>query len=93
MFEGPVDADVAASLVAAAPNWYHWPSFDANNKMLRAAFNQTDGWVLLDAYSPTLLRADSHIGENDCLHYCVPGPADHWITLLHNIIVAAKGED
>lgn len=38
------------------------------------------GWRLLDAYSPTLLRADMHIGERrdterkpDCLHYCVVG--------------------
>lgn len=28
---------------------------------------------LFSAYTPTLLRADSHIGGPDCLHFCVPG--------------------
>lgn len=53
------------------------------------------GWKLLDAYSPVMMRADSHMGpridgkgKDDCLHYCIPGPIDHWVVLLQNILVA-----
>lgn len=89
-FEGPVDAKLALSLVEEAPEEYKWNTFHGQNKLLEAAFSRKIGWWLLDAYSPTILRADSHIGVgNDCLHYCVPGPADHWVTLLHNLLVAA----
>lgn len=61
-------------------------SFDRICKLLEEAFAEADGWTLLDAYGPTILRADSHAGE-DGLHYCVPGPIDHWVTLLYNILL------
>lgn len=52
-------------------------------------------WRLLDSYTPTFLRADSHMGGNgpDCLHYCLPGPTDHWVRLLYNILLVATTED
>ena len=43
------------------------------NSILEDAFSADLGWKLLDAYSPTVLRADMHTGGNDCLHYCVVG--------------------
>lgn len=92
MFDAPVNSNVAARLVARSPEKYAWSSFADYNKALTEAFSTDDGWRLLDAYSPTFLRADSHIGGNDCLHYCVPGPADHWITLLYNILLAATDD-
>lgn len=62
------------------------------NAMRRATADDftADGWRILDAYTPTVLRADSHIGDKDCLHYCVPGPADHWATLLYNMLLADR---
>lgn len=59
------------------------------SQVLEEAFSAEDGWRLLDAYTPTVLRADGHhgVGE-DCLHYCVPGPVDHWVTLLYNILLS-----
>lgn len=93
MFDGPVDRDTADNLVASGPEIFMWDTFRDSNALLEEAFSAEKGWTLLDAYSPTLLRADMHIGGNDCLHYCLPGPADHWITLLYNIILAATGGD
>lgn len=106
MFEGPVDADVGQRLVAAAPEEYKYPSFQESNRLLEQAFvsNHSQslesdygdgGWVLLDAYSPSLFRADMHLGGNgpDCLHYCMFGPYDHWNRLLYNIILAAKSDE
>eukprot|EP00903_Cladosiphon_okamuranus_P011478 g10810.t1 len=92
-FNPPVSAEVAARLVAAGPEDYHWKDFHAYNEILEEAFlnNSVHEWKLLDAYSPTILRADSHPGEAgevlDCLHYCMPGPVDHWVRLLYNILL------
>lgn len=91
MFDGPVDLDVALGLVAASPSKYNWTEIHDNNKLLEEAFlgEADDGWRLLDAYTPTILRADLHTGGVDCLHYCLPGPSGHWVRLLYNILVAA----
>ncbi|CAM9751170.1 unnamed protein product [Pylaiella littoralis] len=86
MFDGPVDVDTANDIVAAGPPIYGWTSFPDKNKLLEEAFGGA-GWNLLDAYTPTLLRVDSHGSVGDGLHYCVPGPVDHWITLLYNILL------
>ncbi|CAN0531880.1 unnamed protein product, partial [Laminaria digitata] len=62
-------------------------------KVLEEAFASTGGgWRVLDAYTPTLLRPDLHHGDGDCLHYCVPGPVDHWVTLLYNILLVERVE-
>lgn len=91
MFEGPVDIDVALSLVAAAPEEYQYSSFVQYNTLIENAFlgNPGNGWRLLDAYTPTVLRPDMHFGNLDCLHYCVPGPSHHWVRLLYNMLLAA----
>lgn len=93
MFDGPVDSEVAARLVGGGPAKYRWNTFRDKNARLEEAFSADKGWVLLDAYTPTVLRSDMHHGGDDCLHYCMPGPADHWITLLYNIILVATGKD
>eukprot|EP00904_Undaria_pinnatifida_P012817 jgi/Undpi1/8666/HiC_scaffold_25.g11131.m1 len=95
MFEGPVDLDVALALVDAAPESYKFSTFHDNNKLLEDAFlrDPKDGWRLIDSYTPTVLRPDLHIGGNDCLHYCIPGPTDHWVRLLYNMLLVATGND
>lgn len=57
-------------------------------QLLEDAFLDTGGsWELLDAYTPTIVRADMHGTQGDGAHYCIPGPVDHWITLLYNILL------
>ncbi|CAN0105017.1 unnamed protein product [Scytosiphon promiscuus] len=86
MFDGPVDLETALALVGEGPPVYRWTGISDKNKLLEEAFTAADGWTLLDAYGPTVLRADSHAGD-DGLHYCVPGPIDHWVKLLYNILL------
>lgn len=62
-YTGPVDEDFAAQLVSGAPKTYMWDAFAGFNLDLRSAFAEQDGWKLLDVYSPTILRPDSHIGK------------------------------
>ncbi|CAB1104360.1 unnamed protein product [Ectocarpus sp. CCAP 1310/34] len=88
MFSGPVDVDTALDLVEKGRPGYLWSTFGDKNKLLEEAFVAAHGsWTLLDAYSPTILRADSHPSANDGLHYCVPGPIDNWVVLLYNILL------
>ena len=42
---------------------------------------------MLDAYTPTIMRRDMHGHEGDGLHYCIPGPVDHWVRLLYNMLL------
>ena len=86
-FDSPVERHVAQSLVEASPESYKWKYFEENNFAFESGFSRERGWCFIDAFTPTLLRADSHIGDGDCLHYCVPGPADHWVALLYNILL------
>ncbi|CAM9357325.1 unnamed protein product [Scytosiphon promiscuus] len=89
MFGAPVSADTAAALVAQGPTDYQWTAFENRNKVLQEAFEGSGGrWRWLDVYSPTVLRADCHRGGVDCLHYCLPGPIDHWVVLLYHILLA-----
>ncbi|CAI5472652.1 unnamed protein product [Closterium sp. Yama58-4] len=43
-----------------------------------------------DVDSATSLRPDGHHrrldGTVDCRHYCMPGPLDHWVSLLYNLL-------
>ncbi|CAM9571411.1 unnamed protein product [Ectocarpus sp. 8 AP-2014] len=94
MFGGPVDLDTALDLVAKGPPRYKWTTFGDRNKLLEEAFEATHGgWTLLDAYSPTILRVDFHASEEDGLHYCLPGPIDHWVVLLYNILLEKVKSD
>ncbi|CAN0410371.1 unnamed protein product [Ectocarpus sp. 12 AP-2014] len=94
MFGGPVDLDTALDLVARGPPRYKWTTFGDRNKLLEEVFEATNGgWTLLDAYSPTILRADFHASEEDGLHYCLPGPLDHWVVLLYNILLEKVKSD
>ena len=45
------------------------------------------GVLWLDVEDSTALRADRH---RDWLHYCVPGPADWWLTFLHHLLAALE---
>lgn len=64
---------------------YNWDKFKGQNAAIRNFFeDHYPGKVLfLDAYTPTILRADNHV---DQLHYCIPGVMDNWIRLLYNAL-------
>ncbi|XP_038981284.1 protein trichome birefringence-like 26 isoform X2 [Phoenix dactylifera] len=60
---------------------------------------------LLDSYHLSLLRPDGHPGpyrklhpdiskrpQNDCLHWCLPGPIDTWNNLLMEIVLNDGGQ-
>ncbi|CAB9510251.1 Protein trichome birefringence-like [Seminavis robusta] len=51
--------------------------------------------TLLRIEETTLKRPDGHRvegykGQEDCLHYCEPGPVDHWTQLFYHHVVALQ---
>lgn len=83
-------------LVEASPPQWHWRDVLAQNAAVEAlvadaarAQSAAGGgaWVFVDVETQTALRADHH---TDPLHYCTPGPVDHWVHLLQTALTAAK---
>lgn len=74
---------------------YDWNLFDAYNRVAKRNLNdiQRDVYAhYLNVYNMTVLRPDSHVAANDCLHYSLPGPIDFWNHLLFtNLAEIAEG--
>ena len=49
--------------------------------------------LYLNVASLSSLRSDSHCNVDDCLHYCVPGPIDAWVEMLHRALWAVAHID
>ena len=62
-----------------------WP--EARRRFSRV---RTPRLVYLDADASTGLRADHH---RDPVHYCIPGPVDHWLALLQGVLQATALAD
>ena len=67
---------------------WHWDKMDDQNevvvKYIQTHYPTVD---ILDVAPMSQLRGDMHIGGGDCLHYCLPGPVDHWNKMLLNMII------
>jgi hypothetical protein len=62
---------------------FHWSDFERQNEMAFDLIRTKHPHVgFLDFANATNLRSDSHIGNGDCLHYCLPGPIDNWTKML-----------
>ena len=71
---------------------YNWEKFLAQNEKVRLLMEDMraavgGGMVYLDVDNSTALRPDHH---RDGLHYCVPGPQDHWTELLFAVLQKGK---
>lgn len=65
---------------------YHWHDMAHQNRIARSIVERF-GAVYFDVEWLTSLRPDGHNGRGDCLHYCHPGIASHWVKLLHNFMI------
>jgi len=70
-------------------------TFKRRNEIAAEIFRAHAGAIRLHAYTPSIMRIDSHVGRHvtggpiDCLHYCIPGPTMLWVDLLTNRMVQA----
>ena len=59
---------------------YGWDRFDIENHLARKLISDEYKWVTyMNVSGSTKLRLDS---RSDYMHYCIPGPIDHWIQKL-----------
>jgi hypothetical protein len=61
---------------------FHWSQIKKLNEIATASFTRA-GTEILDVYSSSIMRWDGHMGDGDCLHYCMGGTAyDSWVLFL-----------
>jgi len=62
---------------------HNWPKFQLQNQLVKKMIEMHYPHILfMDIWPSTTLRADLH-PDADGLHYCMPGPIDNWVRLLH----------
>ena len=71
---------------------HNWGWFLHQNSIVKPQVERVGG-VYMDLDTITMARADGHLGyswekhRRDCLHFCMPGPMDTWVQLLHNMLL------
>lgn len=63
---------------------WHWGDFQRQNLLAKRIVEEA-GYIYMDVDSMISLRPDGHIGSQDCLHYCLPGPLDVVMHIFYNI--------
>lgn len=80
--------------LSAANSAFHWNSFHHVNTQVRKLISSRFPQVLyLNVSHPTEMRRDSHVSAKDCLHYCIPGPIDNWITWVVHAVLSFELND
>lgn len=79
---------------------YHWGDFARQNALVAELIaREFPGVSYLDVATSTALRGDFHISamqrqppdDSDCMRYDEPGPMDHWVRGLYNVMLRAEG--
>ncbi|RUO96274.1 hypothetical protein BC936DRAFT_142286 [Jimgerdemannia flammicorona] len=71
---------------------YHWGEAKRQNAIAKEIIEAAGG-VYIDVATMTNMRPDGHIGGQDCLRYCIPGPLDAWMLVLYNVFRMLNGLD
>ncbi|KAG1453925.1 hypothetical protein G6F56_007446 [Rhizopus delemar] len=85
---GPVDP-LTDEEYRALP--YGWSETKRRN-LIAKAIVEGSGGVYVDLGALADLRPDGHVGGQDCLRYCIPGPLDSWVHILYQIFLALEGQ-
>lgn len=86
---GPLDAPLSDSELKRLP--YGWSEQTRRNAIAREIVEAAGG-LFVDLAALTDLRPDGHVGGQDCLRYCMPGPLDAWATILYNVFMGLEGQ-
>ena len=75
--------------------WMQYPRYNTIARTLAMGL----GASFIDVAAPSALRPDGAMGgywpkgdnkQRDCVHYCLPGVVDTWVTLLYNLIASPR---
>ncbi|KAI9473575.1 MAG: hypothetical protein EXX96DRAFT_488474 [Benjaminiella poitrasii] len=81
---GPLEEDLKDEELRRLP--FGWSEIKRRNAIAQAVVEAAGG-VYLDLASMIDLRPDGHIGGQDCLRYCIPGPLDATVQILYNVFL------
>ncbi|KAI7900662.1 uncharacterized protein BX663DRAFT_152696 [Cokeromyces recurvatus] len=65
---------------------YGWSEIKRRNAIAQAVVEAAGG-VYLDLAAMIDLRPDGHVGGQDCLRYCIPGPLDATVQILYHVFL------
>lgn len=65
---------------------YGWSHAQRRNAIARAIVQEAGG-LFIDMAALLNVRPDGHVGGQDCLRYCIPGPLDTWAQILYNVFL------
>lgn len=69
---------------------FGWSEIGRRNAIARVIIEAAGG-VFVDLAALSDLRPDGHIGGQDCLRYCIPGPLDSWALILYKVFLGLEG--
>lgn len=84
---GPLDTKLSDDQLRLLP--YGWSELDRRNAIARVIVEAAGG-IFLDMAAITDMRPDGHVGGQDCLRYCIPGPMDTWAQILYHVFLASQ---
>lgn len=86
---GPLEQPLTDDQLKQLP--FGWSEIARRNEIARVIVEAAGG-LFLDLAKLTDLRPDGHIGGNDCLRYCIPGPLDSWAQVLYQVFLGLDGK-
>ncbi|KAI9492414.1 hypothetical protein BDB00DRAFT_828916 [Zychaea mexicana] len=84
---GPLSSPLTDEQLTKLP--YGWSELRRRNAMAREIVEAAGG-IFVDLAALTDVRPDGHVGGQDCLRYCIPGPLDTWAQILYNVLLLAS---
>lgn len=85
--QGPLEQPLTDEELKRLP--FGWSETKRRNAIAKAVVEAAGG-LYVDLAAMTELRPDSHVGGQDCVRYCIPGPLDATVQLLYNVFLDLK---
>ncbi|KAI8049133.1 uncharacterized protein B0P05DRAFT_641872 [Gilbertella persicaria] len=86
---GPLQAPLTDDQQKKLP--FGWSEVARRNAIARVIVEAAGG-VFVDLAALTDLRPDGHVGGQDCVRYCIPGPLDSWAQILYQVFLGLEGQ-
>ncbi|KAG1178655.1 hypothetical protein G6F70_002888 [Rhizopus microsporus] len=86
--EGPIEGLTDSDYKVLPFGW----SETKRRNLIAKTIIEGAGGVYVDLGALTDLRPDGHVGGQDCLRYCIPGPLDSWMHILYQVFLALDGK-
>ncbi|KAI9323614.1 hypothetical protein BX666DRAFT_1836650, partial [Dichotomocladium elegans] len=87
MTSGPLERPLDDEALRRLP--YGWSELRRRNAMAKEIV-QVAGGLYVDLGAMADMRPDGHVGGQDCLRYCIPGPLDTWVQILYHTFRALE---